>query len=66
MVVRSERKGLSADIDPSCKTVHRDICIASRNCASCASQTGRKDLADETRNTAAKEFGCQAEELRSP
>ncbi len=57
--IRTE--GASADIDPSCKTVHRDICIASAEIVKLRIQTGRKDLADETANTAAKEFGCQAE-----
>jgi tetratricopeptide (TPR) repeat protein len=53
-------------INPSCETVHRDICSASAEIIKLRTQTGRKDLADETRNTATTEFGCPAAELRSP
>jgi protein O-mannosyl-transferase len=53
-------------IDPSCETVHRDICTASAEIIQLRTQTGRKDLADETRNTAVTEFGCPAAELRNP
>ncbi len=55
-----------AAINPSCETVHRDICTASAEIIRLRTQTGRKDLADETRNTATTEFGCPAAELRSP
>jgi tetratricopeptide (TPR) repeat protein len=53
-------------INPSCETVHRDICTASAEIIKLRTQTGRKDLADETRDTAVTEFGCPAAGLRSP
>jgi len=53
-------------INPSCETVHRDICTASAEIVKLRAQTGRRDLADETRNTAVTEFGCPAAELRNP
>lgn len=62
--IRTEASG--SEIDPSCKTVHHDICIASAEIVKLRLQTGRKDLADETRNTAINEFGCPAEQIRIP
>lgn len=52
-------------INPSCETVHRDICTASAEVVKLRTQTGRRDLADETRNTAIVDFGCPAEQLGS-
>lgn len=53
-------------IDPSCETVHRDICTASAEIVKLRTQTGRRDLADETRNTAVMDFGCPAGQPGSP
>jgi hypothetical protein len=53
-------------INPSCETVHRDICMASAEVVKLLTQTGRRDLADETRNTSITEFGCPAAGIPRP
>ncbi len=50
-------------INPSCETVHHDICMASAEIIKLRTQVGRRDLAEETRNTAIADFGCSAEQL---
>ena len=59
-------EGSGSAINPSCGTVHRDICAASAEIIKLRTQTGRRDLAAETANTAVKDFGCPAGQLRSP
>jgi protein O-mannosyl-transferase len=49
---------LGSAINPACETVHHDICTASAEVIKLRTQTGRTDLADETRNTAVADFGC--------
>jgi tetratricopeptide (TPR) repeat protein len=61
--IQTEASGSA--INPACETVHRDICTASAEVIKLRTQTGRRDLADETRNTAVMDFGCPAAQLRS-
>jgi tetratricopeptide (TPR) repeat protein len=53
-------------INPSCETVHRDICTASAEIIILRTQTGRRDLADEIKNTAVTDFGCPAAPQSEP
>jgi protein O-mannosyl-transferase len=60
-----QTEGSGSAINPACETVHHDICTASAEVIKLRTQTGRRDLADETRNTAVTDFGCSAGPLRS-
>ena len=46
-------------LNPACDTVHAHLCKASTAAIELREKAGRKDLADQLRDTAAKSFGCK-------
>jgi hypothetical protein len=46
-------------LNPGCDTVHGHLCKASAAAIELREKAGRKDLADQLRETAAKSFGCR-------
>lgn len=47
-------------LNPSCETVHRHLCAASAGTIQLHLESGRRDLAEEMRTTAMRDFACPA------
>jgi tetratricopeptide (TPR) repeat protein len=47
-------------LNPSCETVHRHLCAASVGTIRIRLESGRRDLAEDMRSSALRDFGCPA------